>query len=303
MGYSSRYHAASLAAVFLALAVGILIGVGFGSDIVSGTADDLERSLGEDLDEARAQVDALEADLDAERAFERAVYPAVVENVLGRHRIRQVGLIGLGDVSAEVTADIEAAVGPSGAEIGQVGVVGEPPDLGRLARLADGRTARAIQRGAPDALRQVGVDAARVLVRGGPRFDGLRGTLLGRYSGQAVGTDAIVLVRDRPAELDPEPAAATDAIEDGLLAGFRSLGIPIVGVERSDADPSSIAFYADRGLSTVDSVDQVAGRVATVFALCGVSGQFGTGEGADALLPDLVGDPCPDEAGGRARGG
>ena len=28
MGYSARYHAASLAAVFLALAVGILIGAG-----------------------------------------------------------------------------------------------------------------------------------------------------------------------------------------------------------------------------------------------------------------------------------
>src|SRR5919106_1796215 len=32
-GYSARYHAASLAAVFLALAIGILIGVGFGEDV------------------------------------------------------------------------------------------------------------------------------------------------------------------------------------------------------------------------------------------------------------------------------
>jgi len=30
MGYSGRYHAASLAAVFIALAIGILIGVGLG---------------------------------------------------------------------------------------------------------------------------------------------------------------------------------------------------------------------------------------------------------------------------------
>ena len=35
MGYSARYHAASLAAVFLALAVGILIGVGLGDNVVS----------------------------------------------------------------------------------------------------------------------------------------------------------------------------------------------------------------------------------------------------------------------------
>ncbi len=290
MGYSSRYHAASLAAVFLALAVGILIGVGFGSDIVSGTADDLEASLGEDLDEARAEADALEADLEEERTFERAVYPAVVEDVLLNE---QVALIGLGDVSAEVTANLEEAIGPSGGEIGQVGVVTEPPDLARLARLADGREARMVQRGATDAVRELGVDAARVLVRGGSRFDELRGTLLGRYSGQAVGTDAVVLVRDRPAELEDDQAETTDALEDGLVAGFRSLGIPVVGVERSDSDPSSVAFFTDRGISTVDSVDLIAGQVATVFALCGVSGNFGIGEGADAVIPDLVGDPCP----------
>ena len=34
MGYSARYHAASLAAVFLALAIGILIGVGLGDNVV-----------------------------------------------------------------------------------------------------------------------------------------------------------------------------------------------------------------------------------------------------------------------------
>ncbi|HEX2128794.1 MAG TPA: copper transporter, partial [Solirubrobacterales bacterium] len=212
MGYSARYHAASLAAVFLALAVGILIGVGFGSDIVSGTAEDLEQSLEEDLDQERAQVDALEDELADERAFERAVYPAVVENVL---RGSQVALIGLGDVSAEITADLEEAIGPTGGEIGEVGVVTEPPDLDRLAQLEDGRMARAIERGSPDALRELGVDAARLLVHGGLRFDELRGTLLGRYSGQAAGTDAVVLVRERPEDLEPEASEATDALEDG----------------------------------------------------------------------------------------
>jgi hypothetical protein len=37
LGYSARYHAASLVAVFLALAVGILIGAGLGDNLVSDT--------------------------------------------------------------------------------------------------------------------------------------------------------------------------------------------------------------------------------------------------------------------------
>ena len=49
MGYSGRYHAASLAAVFLALAIGILIGVGLGHNVLSGAQKDLEQSLKSDL--------------------------------------------------------------------------------------------------------------------------------------------------------------------------------------------------------------------------------------------------------------
>jgi hypothetical protein len=297
MGYSARYHAASLAAVFLALAVGILVGVGFASDIVSGTADDIEASLEEDIDQYQAEIGTLETELEDEREFEREVYPAVVENTLTGRRL---GVFGLGEVPAEITADLEAALGPTGGDIGQVGVVRLPPDLAALARNAEGREARAIERGTPEALREFGVDAARILARGGSRFDALRGTLLGRYSGQAAGTDAVVLVRDRPA-LEGEEADAAEALEDGLLAGFRSLGIPVVGVERTTSDPTNVPFFVDRGISTVDSVDRIAGRVAAVYALCGASGDFGVKETADALLPDLLGNPCPGrQAGGAA---
>ena len=48
MGYSGRYHAASLAAVFVALAIGILIGVGLADDVVSGASQELEDSLRND---------------------------------------------------------------------------------------------------------------------------------------------------------------------------------------------------------------------------------------------------------------
>src|SRR5687767_612170 len=99
MGYSSRYHAASLAAVFLALAIGILIGVGFGDDVVSGTARSLEESLKTDLEDARAQADELEAELGAEREFSEAAYPALVD---GRLREDNVGLVAIGGLPAEV---------------------------------------------------------------------------------------------------------------------------------------------------------------------------------------------------------
>ena len=286
MGYSARYHAASLAAVFVALAIGILIGVGLVSDVVSGTTEDLERSLGADLDEARAEIEALEAQLAREREFGAAVYPAVVNRSL---RGRRIALIGLGGLSDDVTDAVEQALGPAGARISEVAVVREPPDLDALAATLDGRRARAVSRGEDAALARLARRAGRVLLRGGPGFDDLRGSLLGRYSGRPGKVDGVIVAREAPTGLDPDEEAATGLVEDGLLAGIRSTEVPAVGVERSTDEVSSVGFFDAHGLSTVDSVDFQSGRVALVFALRGgASGNFGIKETADGLLPDLL---------------
>lgn len=299
MGYSGRYHAASLAAVFLALAVGILIGVGFGSDIVSGTADDLEQSLEADLDEARAEVDDLQAELEREREFERAVFPAVVAD---RLRAERVALVALGGLDQATADDIEAAIGPAGASLDEVAVVRDPPDLEALAGTLEGRRARALARGEADALRLFGERAGRALVRGSADFDALRGTLLSRYSGSAGGIDGVVVVRSRSSELEPDEEATSAALEEGLVAGL-SEAATTVGAETSEADPSSIGFFDSQGLASVDSVDLTSGQVALVVTLTGsASGSFGIKETADSLLPDLLAPGAGGGAGGAGRG-
>jgi Copper transport outer membrane protein, MctB len=286
MGYSARYHAASLAAVFVALAVGILIGVGFGSDLVSGTAEDLERSLEEDLGEARQQIDELELELADERRFGEAVAPAVVED---RLRGREIAIVALGELEPEIADDIRGAVESAGAELQEIAVVREPPDTGAAAATVREQGQRIEPRGA--ALTRAAQRAGRALVRGGERFAGLRGALFGRYSGEPGGIDGVVVVRRRPEDLSARAAADTDRLEEGLLEGITGIGPPpvqVVGVERTDSDPSSIEFYSDHGTASVDNVDQLPGRVALVYALGGAEGAFGVKETADALLPDLL---------------
>ena len=95
MGYSSRYHVASLAAVFIALAIGILIGAALGSDVVSGTAENLEEDLSEDLDQVRAENAGLREELDFEVRFSERLAPAVMADRLAA---QDIGLIGLGDI-------------------------------------------------------------------------------------------------------------------------------------------------------------------------------------------------------------
>jgi hypothetical protein len=287
MGYSARYHAASLAAVFIALAVGILIGVGFGSDVVSGTADDLQNSLEADVDRYREQAADLERELAEEHDFEQAIYPTVVADHL---RGQRIAVIGLGGLSQSVTAEVESALGPTGGRIGEIAVVNLPPSLEALASTRDGQRARELARGDGPALDQFAAAAGRRLVLGGPRFDELRGTLLGRYSGRPQGTDAVVVVRQRPDDLSAEDADSTDHLEQGIIEGLLSTGRPVVGVEQTTTDPSTIPFYAASGTSTVDDVDRTAGKVALVYALAGANGHFGVKDTADSLLPDLLTD-------------
>src|SRR5215211_1101414 len=109
MGYSGRYHAASLAAVFLALAIGILIGVGLGHNVVSGTTKNLEQSLKSDLSSARGRADTLQAQLNQETEFGQQVYPALTGNVLRDDRI---AVVALGGLPEDIKGDIEAVVGP-----------------------------------------------------------------------------------------------------------------------------------------------------------------------------------------------
>ena len=74
--FTPRYHAISLVAVFLALGIGVLLGVAIGEEgIVSGASRDLEKSLRGDLDQARSRNTELRRELAQRRGYERDVYP------------------------------------------------------------------------------------------------------------------------------------------------------------------------------------------------------------------------------------
>jgi hypothetical protein len=289
MGYSGRYHAASLAAVFLALAIGILIGVGLGHNVVSGTTKNLEQSLKSDLAAARGRADDLQGQLNRHADFEQQVYPALTGRVLEGDRVAVVALGGLPD---GLKGDVQAVVGPdspSGAALAEVAVLREPPNLADIAAAAPkGSQGRKVRRDRA-ALTGVGRRLGGALVVGGPAYKRFRGATLEQVSGRPGGIGAAIVIRDQPDDLKPHEAAETDALESGLLDGLESNGvIPVVGVERSDADPSQIGFFKGAGVTaTVDSVDLVSGRVALVYALNGSEGNYGVKSSADGLLPGL----------------
>lgn len=284
MGYSGRYHATSLIAVFLALAIGILIGAEFGGDALTSTRKNLESSLVNNLQDARSRTDELNGDLGRANEFADRVYPALTRERLEGKRL---AIVALGGLPSEDTNAVEGALGPTGAKLVGVGVVREPVDLNGLAGdLAKTRFAD-VKRN-PDSLTALGVGVGRQLVRGGTLPEVVRGHLFSRASGNFGALDGVIVVRNQPQDMGPVQRATAGTLESGLLSGIAATRTPATGVESSTADPSSISFFQGNDLSSVDDVEATAGQLALVFTMLGAEGSFGVKSSADRLLPDLL---------------
>jgi hypothetical protein len=284
MGYSARYHAVSLIAVFLALAIGILIGAEFGGDTLNQTRRNLEHSLTGNLQDARDRADQLGGELGRANEFGERVYPVLVRNRLEGDRI---GLLAIGSLPGGITDAVEEALQPTGARLVGVGVIREPVDLNGLSndllrtRFGDvGKNS--------DTLREFGAGIGRQLVRGGTLVDRVRGQLFSRASGNFGALDGIIVVRIQPEEMGPVQRGTAGDLESGLMSGIVATKTPAVGVETTGEEVSAVGFFQSNDLSSVDDVDLVAGRLATVFALLGAEGSFGVKGSADRLLPDLL---------------
>jgi hypothetical protein len=284
MGYSARYHATSLIAVFLALAVGILIGAEFGGDALTSTRRNLEASLVNNLQDARSKTDELNGQLGRSNEFADRVYP-----VLTRDRLegKRIAIVALGDLPGEDTAAVEEALGPTGAKLVGVGVVREPVDLNGLAGDLSKTRFSDLPRN-PDTLTALGVGLGRQLVRGGTLPEVVRGHLFSRASGSFGALDGVIVVRSQPQDMGPVQRTTANTFESGLTSGVTATRTPAVGIETSTAEPSSISFFQGNDLSSVDDVETTAGQLALVFSMLGAEGSFGVKGSADRLLPDLL---------------
>ena len=288
--FDVRYHALSLAAVLVALVLGLLLGVAIGdAGLVSSAEREIRADLRSDISEANERADDLERVVEQKERFEREVYPLLVTGQLEGSRI---GLVFLGRTSDTIVGAVREALGETGGRLATVVTVREPVDLGQLADAATGTRYTAL----PDDTSLVDDFGARMgvqLVEGGRLLERVDRALFSTQAGSFGRLDAVVVLRDGPS-LDGAQDASRDAFEDGFMRGLREAGARVAGVQTRPTDPSQIPWYADRGLSTVDNVNDTAGRAALVFVLAGAEGDYGVRDTADALLPKVAGGaPSP----------
>jgi hypothetical protein len=280
--FDLRYHVASLAAVFLALIIGILVGVGIASQ--TSVEESERRVLEERIARLRGDVERLSREADLLRRQQEAgtryieeSYPTVMN---GRLRGIRVALLFLGPIKTElqgaVTQTLEDATGPALARIRALELpIDSPAVIDALPPDSSSLT-----------LEEVGRRLGRELVSGGetPFWDALAPVIVQEgEGGNEQPTDAVVLAQTT--RIDHSP---TGRLVAGIYAGLAGSGAPVVGIERTDEQPSRIAQYDARGLSSVDSVDTFIGRVALAVLLAGgEEGHYGLKATADAVIPPI----------------
>jgi hypothetical protein len=280
--FDFRYHALSLVAVFLALLVGLLLGVAIGDKgLVSSAERNVRDSLRGDVRAAQAQSAKLRAQLQAQKQFQDAVYPLLVENRLSGQRI---GLVGLGSLPDGSIRAVRDALQGTGARFAGVAVAHEP--------VSDSAVDQVPGASSPPAtgdFGRLGKLVGTSLVRGGKQAKSLARATLESSSGNLTGVQGVVVYR-APREGGGADETKTNAFEQGMMSGLGSAA-QVVGVESTDTSPSQIRWFRDRRVASVDDLDQVAGKAALVFALGGATGAWGVKDSAQALLPDAAGTP------------
>jgi copper transport outer membrane protein MctB len=295
--FDLRYHVASLAAVFLALIIGIVVGVGISG---KGFVSDSERSLlNERIADLKSRLDsATNRDTDltrsqrAAQAFVQQAYPALM---IGRLPGAQVGLVFAGPIDGRVRSQVEQTLGDAGAGPPlRIRAVKLPIDLPSLRRALAARpalAALATRKRIGDLGRRLGTE----MVVGGdsPLWQMLSPVLLEERSGNdRPPLDSVVVNRNVPPQ-----SGVTARFLAGLYSGLASVGVPAVGVEVTrPGQKSAVEPFAKHDLSTVDDLDSQSGRLALALLLAGASpGSYGVKKSAhDGVLPQI---PAPAPVG------
>jgi hypothetical protein len=288
--FDLRYHVASLAAVFLALIIGILVGVGISDRGLVDSAktkflQDEVASLQRRLDKKSTQSTDQARDRRAAQTFINETYPALVHN---RLKGKQVAVVFVGSVDGGIRSSVSRAITESGAQQVRLRALKVPIDVKQLDAALKGEPAAKGLRGNAN-LESLGRALGQELVLGGetPLWDSVTGAtplVEEQNGGNRTPADGVVVVRTAT----PQRGGTTKFLL-GLYEGLGLSGVPAVGAEQTDAADSATAVFRQAGLSTVDDVDTPIGRLALVLLLAGQPpGQYGVKDSAtNGALPPL----------------
>jgi len=297
-----RYHIVSIVAVFMALAVGIVLGSGPLKDDISGFLEDRTQQLAQEKVALQNDISALRADISASEDFATIAQPVLVDGLLTG---RVVAIVVLPDVDGGQVDAVEDAVDAAGGSVGERVTIEpawfDPERSEILSRVADTLTRGGRDEDTYELAGQVLAEA--LLAPGGrpvgqPSTDDAVGVLAAFENEGFIAADEDEVTRgDTAIVVGPSGVIpGADVALPPLLAALDDVGVgTVLTAAQGSDDPAGVigvlrSSREDGVVSSEDRVETVTGVTVTIAALAeqvaGGVGHYGTGEGADGPAPD-----------------
>ncbi|HEY3373873.1 MAG TPA: copper transporter [Candidatus Aquicultor sp.] len=293
--FDMRYHIASLVGVFLALAIGILLGtVIVDKGLLIDQQQALVKKIEQNFDELRTENRTLKDEVSTQRQFADQIIPLTVKDRLAGDN---VAVIVTGSAGDEVVSGMLSSIRKAGATASSIKLV---PDFKItdqiITQMKPYFSTDLNAENAQDLLIKKMVDELTVntttatsitstttLKPRAPYLQQLK--TIGFITGDLVVVSPMkpitkaVLVGGSDVARDPMK------IDLPIILQLKAVKIRVSGVEASDCEKSYVKSYQTAGIPTVDNVDQPMGIISTIFTLAGTDGNFGSKKTAGQLMP------------------
>jgi hypothetical protein len=307
-----RYHLVSIAAIFLSLAIGIVVGATTLREPALRTLQSGNSNLAKENQAYRQQVRQMQQQQDGDNQFAQQLTPQIVQQRLNGERVVFIVTPGASqNIHDQATKVISAAGGTVSGQVtiqkkffddDQVAVLDQLADNVKPSDLTLPTGATPYDKAAAVLANAVVTNqpakAGREDAAGGEILSGFKDqgfvTVSGTPGGRA--TLAVVIAPSTPYQgqgVDTDNRALV-SLASALDASAR--GAVVAGPYQAAQDGGLIEVLRGTGtaerVSTVDTADAPSGQVVLVLALAaeltGKSGKYGIGSGVDSYLPTPV---------------
>ena len=296
-----RYHVVSIVAVFLALAVGIVLGSGPLKDDISGFLEDRTEQLAQEKVDLQSEVSSLRNDVEYNQKIAEVSQPVLLDQLLANH---VTSVLVLPDADGDQVKAVESAIETAGGQVGERLTIepswGDPDQTDVLGRVAEGITKGGRDEDPYTLASQALADALLTPSgRGVGEESSDSGFVLAAFEGEGfITADEDQVIRaDTAIVVGPEGAVQNaDRYVVPLVSALDVHGVGTVlaapvGSDDSDGVIGVLRDSDSDGLvSTEDRLETVNGVTVTIAALneqvAGGVGHYGTGDGSDAPAPD-----------------
>ncbi|MFC0005494.1 copper transporter [Micromonospora siamensis] len=306
-----RYHVVSLTAVFLALAIGLVVGTAALNGPVADSLKENVSALRKDNQQMRQSVNSLQKELDMEEDFAAEIAQTVLPGKLAGKRVLVLSLPSGRDHTEGVLKMLELANADVTGRIDLQDKFINPDNNANLMELAvTAARPTAPASGLPG--NGHGVETSSALLASvlldraqgaAPVSDGDRRAVLASYTNAgyltteervARSAEAVVLVTGQP-YVDKDSVKKDESVVK-VAEQFDRTGAIVIGGNGSEGGNVVSVVRGDpvlaQTISTVDNANTIQGQLVTTLALVQQieekkAGQYGVGGNAASLLPKL----------------